>query len=115
MKDLKESIMVDGKEWMNENMKEFMKEITVNVKSNIIESMNIWLGNKNQNNITPNPQPKPTTQETPQPKITVEELKYLIDEMDITKSPNKLKLPIPSSEIENQNQETQERGNDSTI
>ena len=37
MKDLRESIMVDVKDMMNENMKEFMREIATSVRNDIKE------------------------------------------------------------------------------
>ena len=39
MKDLRESIMVDVKDMMEENMKEFMREIATSVRNDINETL----------------------------------------------------------------------------
>ena len=56
--------------------------------------------------LTPNSQPEPITQDTPQLTPKDEQLNNLIEEMEIEKNPNKRKTPPPSEEI--QNQEDQE-------
>ena len=82
-KDLRESIMVDIKGIMNDNMKELMKEITVTVKSkNIVESMKKQAVNNNQTNLTP------TSQQEQSPKTHHKQqlekyLNNIIEEIDI--------------------------------
>ena len=56
--------------------------------------------------LTPNSQPEPITQDTPQQTPRDEELNNLIEEMDIENTPNKRKTPTPFED--NQNQEDQE-------
>ena len=67
MKDLRQSIIVDFKEIMNENIKEFMKEMRVSMKINIVESMNTQTMINNQTRITPMSQPEPITHDSPHP------------------------------------------------
>ena len=56
--------------------------------------------------LTPNSQPEPITQDTPQQTPRDEQLNNLIEEMEIEKKTNKRKPPTPSEET--QNQEDQE-------
>ena len=102
MKDLRISIMIEVEELMNENMKEFMKEMVVSIKNNIVDTMKTQTMINKITNLTPMSPPEPITQDSPQPTPQVEELNKLIDDMDIEKSPNKRKAPTPSTEIENQ-------------
>ena len=101
MKDLRTSIMVDVKEIMNEDMKEFMKEMVVSINNNIVDTMETQTMINKITNLTPMSPPKPITQDSPHPTPQVEELNDIIYEMDIEKSPNRRKAPTPSNEIEN--------------
>ena len=89
MKDLRESIMVNVKYLMNENMKAFMREVDVSIindiRATMKESMKIT-NNDQQINLTPNSQPELITQDTPQPTPRVAELNDIIEEMDIEKT-----------------------------
>jgi len=119
MKDLRESIMVDVKDLVNENMKEFMREITMNLRNDITATIKETMTTKNNNStmhLTPNSQPEPITQDTPQQTPRVEELNNLIDEMDIEKSPNKRKAPTSSEEKQDQEdqEETEDTNSDPT-
>ena len=107
MKDLRQSIMVDVKELINETMKEFMKKMTVSIRSNIVKSMNTQPMINNQTNLSPMSQLEPITQDSPHLTTQVEDLNDLIEEMEIETTPKKRKAPKPSNETENQN-ETQE-------
>ena len=107
MKDLRQFIIVDVKEIMNENIKEFMKQMTVSMRSNIVESMNTEPMINNQTNLSPMSQLEPITQDSPHLTPPVEDLNDLIEEMEIETTPKKRKAPKPSNETENQN-ETQE-------
>ena len=101
--------MVDVKDLVNENMKEFMSEISMSLRNDIKATLKETLKTKNDESkmdITPHSQPELITQDTPQQTPRVEELNSLIDEMDIEKTPNKRKAP--SSSEESQNQEDQE-------
>ena len=66
--------------------------------------------------LTPNSQPEPITQDTPQQTPRVEELNNLIDEMDIEKPPNKRKAPTSSEEKQDQEdqEETEDTNSDPT-
>ena len=70
MKDLRESIMADVKDLMNENRKECMREIAASIRNDIKatmkESMNIKK-DEQQMTLTPNSQPELITQDIPQP------------------------------------------------
>ena len=107
MNDLRQFTMMNVKEPINETMKEFMKEMTVSIRSNIVESMNTQPMINNQTNLSPMSQLEPITQDSPHLTPPVEDLNDLIEEMEIEKTPKKRKAPKPSNETENQN-ETQE-------
>ena len=88
MKDLRESIMVDVKDMMDENMKEFMREIATSVRNDIKETLKdaiITKGEESKVDLTPNSQPEPITQDTPQQTPRDEQLNNLIEEMKIGK------------------------------
>ena len=92
MKDLRDSIMVDVKDIMNEKMKEFMREITMSLRNDIKETLKDAMNTNKEKikiDITPNLQPDLITQDTPQQTPRVEELNNLIEEVDIEKTPNK--------------------------
>ena len=55
MKDLRTTIMVDVQELMNENMKEFIKEMAVSIKNNIVDTMKTQKIINNPTNLTPMP------------------------------------------------------------
>ena len=107
--------MVDVKDLLNENIKEFMKEIYLSVKSTIDVSIPSRVVGNMHNFLSLNSQLEPITQDITQPTSRVEDLNNLIDEMDIEKTPNKRKTPTPSSEIYNYNEDTQELANNSNI
>ena len=67
MKDLRTFIMVDVQVLMNENMKEFMKELTVSIKNNIVDTMKTQTTINNLANLTPMSPLEPITQDSPQP------------------------------------------------
>ena len=101
--------MVDVKDLVNENMKEFMREISMSLRNDIKATLKETLKTTNDESkmdITPNSQPELITQDTPQQSPRVDELNSLIDDMDIEKTPNKRKAPTPSDG--SQNQEDQE-------
>ena len=62
MKDLRTSIIDDVTELINKSMKQFMQEMTVSIKSNIVESMNTQTMINSQTNLTPLSQPERLTQ-----------------------------------------------------
>ena len=69
MKDLRESIMVDVKDMMDENMKNVMQEIATSVRNDIKETLKdgmIAKGEESKIDLTPNSQLEPITQDTPQ-------------------------------------------------
>ena len=77
------------KDLLNENMKEFMREMDVSISNDIKtmmkESMKT-MNNEQQIRVTPNSQPKLITQDTPQPSPRVAELNDLIEEINIVKN-----------------------------
>ena len=77
--------------------------MAVSIKNNIIDTMKTQTIINNPTNLTPMPPPEPITQ-SPHLIPQVEELNNHIDEMDIEKSPNKRKVPTPSTENENQDE-----------
>ena len=97
--------MVDVKDLMNENMKDFMREMAVSISNDIKATMKESMkttNNEQQISLTPNSQPELITQDTPHPSPRVAELNDLIEEMDIGKSPNKREAPTPSNDDQNQ-------------
>ena len=66
MKDLRTFIMVDVQVLMNENMKEFMKELIVNIKNNIVDTMKTQTTINNLANLTPMSPLEPIIQDSPQ-------------------------------------------------
>ena len=101
--------MVDVKDMMDENMKNVMQEIATSVRNDIKETLKdgmIAKGEESKIDLTPNSQPEPITQDTPQQTPRDEQLNNLIEEMEIEKKTNKRKPPTPSEET--QNQEDQE-------
>ena len=56
--------MVDVKDLLKENMKEFVKEIAVSVKSNIADSKSPLVVGNQKINSTPNSQMEPITKNT---------------------------------------------------
>ena len=57
MKDLRDFIMVDVKDLLNENMKEFMRKMTASLRNNIIATMKDIINTtkgEQQVNLTPN-------------------------------------------------------------
>ena len=64
MKDLRESIMIDIKDLLNENLNKFMNEISGSVKLSIDEILTPPISHIMHNNMTPNSQMKPITQNT---------------------------------------------------
>ena len=66
----------------------------------IIDSMKTQITN-NITNLTPTTTPEQITQ-SPFPTPQVEEPNNITDEMDIEKTPNKRKVPTPSTENEHQ-------------
>ena len=82
-------------------MKEFMKKMTVSIRSNIVESMNTQKMIHHQTNLALKSQPEPITQDSPHPTPQIEDLNNLIEEIDIEKTPNKRNTPTPSNETEN--------------
>ena len=101
--DLRQSIIVDVKELMNEDRKEFIKKTVFSIRSNIVDPMSEIILNK-QTNLTPMSQPEPINQDSPHSTPQVEDLNNLIEEIDIENSPNKRKAPTPSKDIENQDE-----------
>ena len=100
--------MVDDKDMTDENMKECMREIAPSFRNDIKETLkDVMITKKKERKIdlTPNSQPEPITQDTPQ-TLRDEQLNNLIEEMEIEKKPNKRKTPTPFKET--QNQEDQE-------
>ena len=101
--------MVDVKDMVNENMKEFMREISMSlrndIKATLKDAMKIF-NEETKMDLTPHSQLELITQDTPQQTPRVEKLNSLIEEMDIEKTPNKRETPTPSEE--SQNQEDQE-------
>lgn len=91
IKDLRESLLVDAKELLKENMKEFMKVITHNIEILIYASLPSLVVRNIQTTLTPNSQLKPITQDTPQQKPMVEDSKNIIDEMDVEKGFQQIK------------------------
>lgn len=83
MKDLRQSIMIDVKDLMNKNMIEFMKEMKVSLRSNVVESINTQHIINTQINLTPMSQPELITKDSLHPIPQVEALNNLIEEMDI--------------------------------
>lgn len=73
MEDLRESIMVDVKDLMNENTKEREMVVSIinDIKATMKESMETT-NNEQQISLTPNSQPELITQDTPQPSPRVE-------------------------------------------
>ena len=104
MKDLRTTLMMDIQEIMNENMKVPMKEMTVSIRKNIVDTMKIQTTIKEKTNLTPTPPKEPITQ-SPQPTPQVDETNNLTEDMDIENSPNKRKAPTPSNQNENQEEE----------
>ena len=101
--------MVDVKDMVNENMKEFMREISMSLRNDIKATLKEAMKTTNEESkmdLTPHSQPELITQDTPQQTPRVEKLNSLIEEMDIEKTPNKRETPTPSEE--SQNQEDQE-------
>ena len=78
MNDLRQFTMMDVKEPINETMKEFMKEMTVSIRSNIVESMNTQKMIHRQTNLALKSQPEPITQDSPHPTPQIEDLNNLI-------------------------------------
>ena len=66
MKYLRTFIMVDVQVLMNENMKEFMKELIVNIKNNIVDTMKTQTTIDNLANLTPMSPLEPIIQDSPQ-------------------------------------------------
>ena len=73
IKDLREFILVDTKELLNENMKEFMKVITHNIEISIYASLPSLAVRNIQTTLTLNSQLEPITQDTPQTIPMVED------------------------------------------
>ena len=73
IKDLREFILVDTKELLNENMKEFMKVITHNIEISIYASLPSLVVRNIQTTLTLNSQLEPITQDTPQTIPMVED------------------------------------------
>ena len=68
MKDLRESIMMDVKDILNKNMKEFMREMAVSISNDIKATMKESMkttNNEHQISLTLNSQPELITQDTP--------------------------------------------------
>ena len=65
MKDLQTSIIIDVKELMNENIKEFIKEIAVSIKNNTVDTMETQKMINKISNLTLMPPPEPITQDLP--------------------------------------------------
>ena len=86
MKDIHESIMVDAKELLNENMKECLKQITYNVKNTIDVAIPPLVVRNIQTTLTPSSQLTPITQDTPQPTLRIEDV-------TISSMPWTLKIP----------------------
>ena len=107
MKDLRTTIMMDVQEIMNKNMKVLMKEMSVSIRQNIVDTMKIQTTIKEKTNLTPISPIEPITQSS-QPTPQVDEINNLTDDMDIEKSPNKRNAPTPSNENENQEKEEEE-------
>ena len=82
--------MMDVQELMNENMKVLMKEMAVNIRHNIIDTMKTQTTIKETTNLTPISPTEPITQ-SPQPIPQVEEPNNLIEDMDIEKSQIKVR------------------------
>ena len=104
MKDLRDSIMIDAKDMVNKNMKEFMREILMSLRNDIKATLKETMETNNDESkmdITPHSQPELITQDTPQQTPRVEELNSLIEEMDIEKTLNKRKAPTSSEESQN--------------
>ena len=100
MNYLRESIMVDVKDLLNENIKEFMKEIYLSVKSTIDVSIPSRVVGNMHNFLSLNSQLEPITQDITQPTSRVEDLNNLIDEMDIEKTPiNERHQHLPAKQI----------------
>ena len=90
IKDLRESIMIDVKDLMNENIKQFMREMTVSIRNDIKVTKRESMNTKKEVQqiiLTLNSQPELITQDTTQPSARVEELNYLIEEINVEKPP----------------------------
>ena len=90
IKDLRESIMIDVKDLMNENTKQFMREMTVSIRNDIKVTKRESMNTKKEVQqiiLTLNSQPELITQDTTQPSARVEELNYLIEEINVEKPP----------------------------
>ena len=86
-----------------------MREMTVSIRNDIKVTRRESMNTKKevqQMILTLNSQPELITQDTTQPSTRVEELNYLIEEINVEKNPNLRNAPTPSNE--NQNQENQE-------
>ena len=101
MKDRRNSVMVDVKDLLNEKMKKFMREMTMNLRNDITATMKDAINTKGEQqvNLIPNSQPELITQDSLQQQPRVKELNNLIDEMDIGKISNKRKAPTPSKTL----------------
>ena len=81
--------MVDVKDMMDENMKEFMREIATSVRNDIKETLKDAMITKKEEiklDLTPNLQQESITEDTPQQTLRDEQLNNLIEEMEIEKN-----------------------------
>lgn len=75
---------------MNENIKQFMREMTVSIRNDIKVTKRESMNTKKEVQqiiLTLNSQPELITQDTTQPSARVEELNYLIEEINVEKPP----------------------------
>ena len=75
---------------MNENTKQFMREMTVSIRNDIKVTKRESMNTKKEVQqiiLTLNSQPELITQDTTQPSARVEELNYLIEEINVEKPP----------------------------
>ena len=82
--------MIDVKDLMNENTKQFMREMTVSIRNDIKVTKRESMNTKKEVQqiiLTLNSQPELITQDTTQPSARVEELNYLIEEINVEKPP----------------------------
>ena len=82
--------MIDVKDLMNENIKQFMREMTVSIRNDIKVTKRESMNTKKEVQqiiLTLNSQPELITQDTTQPSARVEELNYLIEEINVEKPP----------------------------
>ena len=104
MKDLHESIMIDVKDLLYENLKESTNKITHSVKLRIDEASTPLISKTIQTTLTHNSKILPIIQDTLDLTPEVENSNNLLDDMDIEKTSNKRWVPINLTEIEHSNE-----------